>query len=54
MDADGTNVKLVANTEGRATEPRWSIDGKMIYFTNCKKVDYGTDCQVMAAEVPQG
>jgi TolB protein len=53
MDADGTNVKLLANTEGRATEPRWSVDAKTIYFTNCKKVDFGTDCQVMAADVPQ-
>jgi TolB protein len=51
MDADGSNVRLLANTEGRATEPRWSPDGKMIYFTNCKKVDFGSDCQIMAAEV---
>ena len=51
MNADGSNVRLVANTEGRATEPRWSVDGKMIFFTNCKKVDYGNDCQVMAAEL---
>lgn len=51
MDADGSHVRLLANTEGRATEPRWSVDGKMIYFTNCKKVDFGVDCQVMAAPV---
>jgi TolB protein len=51
MDADGGNVHLLANTEGRATEPRWSPDGKMIYFTNCKKVDFGVDCEIMAAEV---
>ena len=51
MDADGSNVHLLANTEGRATEPRWSPDGKMIYFTNCKKVDFGSDCEIMAAEV---
>ena len=49
MNADGTEPYLLANTEGRATEPRWSTDGKMIYFTNCKKVDFGVDCQVMAA-----
>jgi len=47
MNADGSGAKLVANTEGRATEPRWSPDGKTIYFTNCKKVDFGADCQVM-------
>ena len=51
MNADGSNVRLLANTEGRATEPRWSVDGKIIYFTNCRKVDFGIDCQVMAAKV---
>lgn len=51
MDADGGNVRLLPNTEGRATEPRWSPDGKMIYFTNCKKIDFGTDCQILRAEV---
>ena len=50
MNSDGSNVRLLANTEGRATEPRWSIDGKMIYFTNCRKVDFGIDCQIMAAK----
>jgi Tol biopolymer transport system component len=49
MNADGSGVRVVANTEGRATEPRWSPNGKTIYFTNCKKVDFGVDCQVMAA-----
>lgn len=49
MNADGSDVRLLANTEGRATEPRWSVDGKTIYFTNCKAVDFGVDCQVMAA-----
>jgi TolB protein len=51
MNADGSNVRLLANTEGRATEPRWSVDGQMIYFTNCRKVDFGIDCEVMAAKV---
>ena len=54
MDSDGSNASLIANTEGRATEPRWSVDGKTIYFTNCKKVDFGVDCQVMAAKVKKG
>jgi TolB protein len=49
MNADGSDPFLLANTEGRATEPRWSTDGKMIYFTNCKKVDFGADCHIMAA-----
>ena len=52
MDADGDNTRLVANTEGRATGPRWSVDGRTLYFTNCKKVDFGVDCQIMAAPVP--
>jgi TolB protein len=53
MNADGSNVRLVANTEGRATEPRWSPDGKSIYFTDCKKVDFGVDCEVFAAILGQ-
>lgn len=53
MDADGSHVHLVANTEGRATEPRWSPDGKSIYFSNCKKVDFGTDCEIMVAVLGQ-
>ena len=53
MNADGSNVRLVANTEGRATEPRWAPDGKFIYFTDCKKVDWGVDCQAFAAQVEQ-
>jgi Tol biopolymer transport system component len=40
MNADG-NLRLFPNREGRATEPRWSPDGKSFYFTDCKKVDCG-------------
>jgi TolB protein len=49
MNADGTDPHLLANTEGRATEPRWSPDGATIYFTVCKKVDFGSDCQIFVA-----
>jgi len=28
MDADGGNVRLIANTKGRGTAPRWSPDEK--------------------------
>ena len=49
MDADGSNVRLIANTEGRGTAPRWSPDGKTIYFTNCVNHDYGTDCEIFKA-----
>jgi len=51
MDADGTNIRLVANTEGRGTAPRWSPDGKTIYFTNCVEKDYGTDCEILTAQL---
>src|SRR2546421_11209863 len=32
MDADGGNVRLIANTNGRGTTPRWSPDGKKLVF----------------------
>ena len=51
MDADGANPRLVANTEGRGTAPRWSTDGKVIYFTNCVAKDYGSDCEVLMAHL---
>ena len=49
MNADGSEVQLVANTEGRATAPKWTRDGKSLYFPLCRKVDYGTDCQIFVA-----
>ena len=49
MKADGSDVRLVANTEGRATAPQWSRDGLRIYFPVCRKVDFGTDCEIYAA-----
>lgn len=52
MDADGGNVQLLANTEGRATAPKWAPDGRKVYFTNCRKVDFGSGCEVMVAAVP--
>jgi len=51
MDADGTKPRLVANTEGRGTAPRWSPDGKAIYFTNCVAKDYGSDCEILSASL---
>lgn len=52
MNSDGSNVVLVANTEGRATEPRWSRDGGQIIFPICKNVDFGHDCQIYVAPAP--
>lgn len=52
MDADGGNVQLLANTEGRATAPKWAPDGRKVYFTNCRKVDFGSGCEIMVAPVP--
>jgi Tol biopolymer transport system component len=42
-------LRPIANTEGRGTAPRWSPDGKTIYFTNCVEKDYGTDCSIFMA-----
>lgn len=53
MNSDGTDPRLVANTEGRATAPRWSPDGKTIYFTNCVAKDYGVDCNILVARLPE-
>jgi len=54
MDAAGGNVRLVANTEGRATAPKWSPDGTKIYFTNCRNVDFGRGCEILVAKAPKG
>ena len=51
MNADGSDVKLVANTEGRATEPRWSPDGKTLYFSLCHNLDFGFDCEIEIAKL---
>ena len=51
MKPDGSDVQLVARTEGRGTAPKWSRDGKTIFYTICKKVDFGTDCQIYAAKL---
>jgi TolB protein len=49
MNEDGSGVRLLANTEGRATAPKWGKDGKSVYFSNCRKVDFGTDCEIFVA-----
>jgi TolB protein len=52
MKADGGGVKLVANTEGRATAPKWSPDGRTIYFSNCWKTGLKSACEIFAAAAP--
>jgi TolB protein len=50
MNADGSGVRLIANTEGRATAPKWAPDGRTIYFPICWNAGYGRDCQIFAAK----
>lgn len=52
MNADGSNVRLVANTEGRATAPKWSPDGGRILFTNCWKTGTSSTCEIFTAVPP--
>lgn len=52
MRPDGSDVRLVANTEGSATAPTWTKDGSAIYFPNCRKIDFGGDCQIFSAPAP--
>lgn len=51
MKPDGSDVRLVAPMEGRATAPKWTPDGKSIFYTDCRKVDFGIDCQIYAAKL---
>jgi len=53
MDADGSHVTRVAETEGRGTVPRWTVDGAQIYFTVCKRIDGGADCNIHRASAPR-
>jgi TolB protein len=52
MRSDGSDVRLVAPTTGRATAPQWSRDGRTVYFPICWGIDGGFDCQIYAAPVP--
>jgi Tol biopolymer transport system component len=40
------------NTEGRATAPKWSPDGRTIYFSNCWKTGLKSACEIFAAAAP--
>jgi len=52
MHPDGTDVRRVAPTEGRATSPAWTLDGQRIFFSNCRRVDFGFDCEILVARAP--
>ena len=51
MNPDGSEVRKVANNEGRATAPQWTKDGKNIFFPLCRKVDFSFDCQIYAVKL---
>jgi len=51
MRPDGSDVRLVARTTGRATAPKWGVDGRTIYFPNCQREGDGFDCEIYSAEV---
>lgn len=50
--ASNEEPRLLANTEGRGTAPRWSADGKAIYFTNCVNKDNGVGCEILVSKLP--
>jgi TolB protein len=49
MKPDGSDVHLVANTDGRATAPQWTRDGSTLLFPICHNVALGVDCQIYTA-----
>jgi TolB protein len=50
MKPDGTGVRLVSRVGGRNVEPRFSRDGRSIYFSHCVP----RECQAYVAPVPSG
>ena len=51
MRPDGSDVRRVAATTGRATAPQWARDGHAIYFPICRRADTGFDCEIFGADV---
>ena len=51
MRPDGSDVRLVARTTGRATAPKWSTDGRALYFPVCKRDEEGGNCEIYSARV---
>jgi TolB protein len=54
MRSDGSGVQLVAHSTGRATSPKWSVDGATLYFPICRRQDDGYNCEIYAATPPPG
>jgi TolB protein len=52
MAADGSDVRLVADTDGRGTAPKWTVDGRSILFTVCKRAGRDFDCEVYRGTAP--
>jgi TolB protein len=50
MNADGTDVRMVAATGGRGTAPKWSTDGSKIYFPICGGKVRG--CEIFVSSAP--
>jgi len=51
MRPDGSDVRLVARTTGRATAPKWAVDGRTVYFPICRREADGGGCEIYAAAV---
>jgi TolB protein len=52
VNPDGSNLRLLAATEGRGTSPKWTADGRMIFFTICRDSQERRGCDIYLAEVP--
>lgn len=48
---DGSNLRLLAATEGRGTAPKWAPDGKSIYYTICRSSQERQGCDIYVAPV---
>jgi serine/threonine protein kinase len=54
IDPDGSNLRLLAATDGRGTSPKWSPDGKTIFYTICRSSQERQGCDIFAADISGG
>lgn len=54
MRIDGSGVERVIPSTGRGTAPKWTRDGRSIYFSICRKEDAGYGCEIFSASAPAG